>query len=102
MGYKRKIFYLKYIPHKILRYRRKIGLDDYNKIPILDPIVVNYIKQIDNTEFLRQKANTNYIFIRLTGTKRKLHQSAQRVIAYTRSDIEAPINRLIRRNKIKT
>ncbi|WP_088293977.1 tyrosine-type recombinase/integrase [Bacillus mycoides] len=99
---KEKIFYLKYIPHKILRYRRKIGLDDYNKIPILDPIVVNYIKkQIDNTEFLRQKANTNYIFIRLTGTKRKLHQSAQRVIAYTRSDIEAPINRLIRRNKIK-
>ncbi|OUB99915.1 hypothetical protein BK784_15265 [Bacillus thuringiensis serovar medellin] len=100
---KEKIFYLKYIPHKILRYRRKIGLDDYNKIPILDPIVVNYIKkQIDNTEFLRQQANTNYIFIRLTGTKRKLHQSAQRVIAYTGSDIEAPINRLIRRNKIKT
>lgn len=61
---KENTYYLTYLPYKVLKQRRKLGLDDYQDIPITSKETVNIIKQqIAETNELRRVGKTRYIFI---------------------------------------
>lgn len=52
---KDRIYYLKFIPHKTLKYRRKHGLEDYHYLPISDTSLIKIInQQIEDTRELRK------------------------------------------------
>lgn len=54
---------LKYIPYKVLEARRRNGLDDYHRIAIDQEIYDEINNQINQTKNLREKYNTNEIFL---------------------------------------
>lgn len=62
---KDNIYYLKFIPHKTLQYRRKLGLEDYHYLPINDTNLINVInQQIKDTKDLREINKENKIFLK--------------------------------------
>ena len=64
---KDSVYYLKFIPHKTLQYRRKLGLEDYHYLPINDTNLINVInQQIKDTKDLREINKENKIFLKNT------------------------------------
>ena len=63
---KDSVYYLKFIPHKTLQYRRKLGLEDYHYLPINDTNLINVInQQIKDTKDLREINKENKIFLKI-------------------------------------
>ncbi|MBU8879239.1 site-specific integrase [Bacillus sp. FJAT-29790] len=94
------IYYLRFVTYKILRRRRKMGLDEYHSVPLLSEEVVDVIKaQIKETEILRRKGNTSYIFIKYANSRR--HDKDLLIAGHAGSTIANSINRCIKRHNIK-
>lgn len=97
---KEKVHYINYIPYKVLKYRRKSGLDDYHSIPLLSKEVVEIIqKQIEETKTLREIGKTSYIFIKYANSRR--HDKDMSITGHAGTTIANSINHCIRRNNIK-
>ncbi|HFI2425335.1 MULTISPECIES: site-specific integrase [Bacillus cereus group] len=89
---KDSIYYLKFIPHKTLQYRRKLGLEDYHYLPINDTNLINVInQQIKDTKDLREINKENKIFLKNTPKGIKL---------YSNQEISRAINGLIHKYNI--
>jgi len=89
---KDRIYYLKFIPNKTLKYRRKHGLEDYHYLPINDANLINVInQQIEDTKDLREISKENKIFLKNTQKGIKLYSS---------SEISRAINKLIHKYNI--
>lgn len=89
---KDRIYYLKFIPHKTLKYRRKHGLEDYHYLPISDTSLIKIInQQIEDTRELRKISGENRIFLKNTRKGVKLYSGAE---------IARAINKLIHKYSI--
>ncbi|PGB73544.1 hypothetical protein COM03_27255 [Bacillus wiedmannii] len=87
------IYYLKFIPHKILKYRRKNGLEDYHYLPINNTSLMKIInQQIEDTSEVRKISGENRIFLKNTRKGIKLHSGAE---------IARAINKLIYKYSIR-
>lgn len=90
---KDRIYYLKFIPHKTLKYRRKHGLEDYHYLPISDTSLIKIInQQIEDTRELRKISGKNRIFLKNTRKGIKLYSGAE---------IARAINKLIHKYSIR-
>ncbi|WP_144569471.1 site-specific integrase [Bacillus pseudomycoides] len=75
---KNRIHYLKFIPHKTLKYRRKHGLEDHHYLPINDIHLINVInQQIKDTTDLRKLSGEDKIFLKNTQKGIKLHSNQE-------------------------
>ncbi|HDR4590233.1 TPA: site-specific integrase [Bacillus cereus] len=89
---KDKIYYLKFIPYKTLKYRRKHSLEDYHYLPISDASLIKIInQQIEDTRELRKISGENRIFVKNTRKGIKLYSGAE---------IARAINKLIHKYSI--
>ncbi|MFE6706354.1 tyrosine-type recombinase/integrase [Bacillus thuringiensis] len=90
---KDRIYYLKFIPHKTLKYRRKHGLEDCHYLPISDASLIKIInQQIEDTRELRKISGENRIFLKNTRKGIKLYSGAE---------IARAINKLIHKYSIR-
>ncbi|MGF9957712.1 tyrosine-type recombinase/integrase [Bacillus mycoides] len=90
---KDRIYYLKFIPHKTLKYRRKHGLEDFHYLPISDASLIKIInQQIEDTRELRKISGENRIFLKNTRKGIKLYSGAE---------IARAINKLIHKYSIR-
>ncbi|WP_336992029.1 site-specific integrase [Bacillus toyonensis] len=90
---KDRIYYLKFIPHKTLKYRRKHGLEDCHYLPISDASLIKIInQQIEDTRELRKISGENRIFLKNTTKGIKLYSGAE---------IARAINKLIHKYSIR-
>ncbi|MED3186626.1 site-specific integrase [Bacillus toyonensis] len=75
---KNRIHYLKFIPYKTLKYRRKHGLEDYHYLPINDVNLITVIKQqIKDTTDLRKISGEDKIFLKNTQRGIKLYSNQE-------------------------
>lgn len=89
---KDNLYYIKFIPYKTLKYRRKKGLDDYHILPLEDETVVSLIKtQVISTEPLREINGENRIFLKST---------KQGIRLFTTGEVSNEINGLIKNHHI--
>lgn len=89
---KNRSHYLKFIPYKTLKYRRKHGLEDYHYLPIKDINLINVInQQIKDTTDLRKISGEDKIFLKNTQKGIKL---------YSNKEILCAINKLIHKYNI--
>lgn len=97
---KESTYYIRFIPHKTLRQRRKKGLGDFHYIPLVHDDVVSALKaQLSLTEELRNKGKTAYIFIRESGSNR-LSGETTGIGRHLGPSISQSINKCIRRHNI--
>ncbi|MGG1166269.1 tyrosine-type recombinase/integrase [Bacillus mycoides] len=90
---KDRTYYLKFIPQKTLKYRRKHGLEDCHYLPVKDASLIKVInQQIQETRELREISGENRIFLKNTRKGIKLHSA---------NDIARAINNLICKYSIR-
>ncbi|SFL55712.1 tyrosine-type recombinase/integrase [Salibacterium qingdaonense] len=95
---KENIYYLHFLTHKTLKHRRRLGLEDHHKIPVLSNEMVDIIKhQIKETEYLRDAGKTPYIFVTFS---KKGHTHDKQVTLPLGTTISSSINSCIRRHQI--
>ena len=97
---KEGIYYLYFLAHKTLKQRRRLGLDDYHSLPIMNPEIIEIIRQqIEETGGLRKVGRTPYIFLKEANSDRVVNP--KQVTRYLPSTVNQTINSCIKRHQIK-
>lgn len=97
---KEGIYYLNFLTHKTLKQRRRLGLDDFHSLPIMNHEIIELIRQqIEETKKLREVGSTPYIFLKVANSDRVVNPN--QVTRYLASTVSQTINSCIKKHQIK-